>query len=456
MGYVAIPRKYRPQKFKEVTGQEFITETLKNAIKNDRVAHAYIFAGPRGVGKTSTARIVAKALNCENPKDGEPCNRCPQCMEINKGSHPDVIEIDAATNRGIDQIRESREAVYYAPSKGKRKIYIIDEFHMLTKEAFNALLKTLEEPPEHVVFILATTELDKIPPTILSRCQRFVFKKIPNPLMVKTLKKICEKENVEFEEEALKLIATASEGCMRDAESLLDQAIAFGNGKVELEKVSQFLGVLTTKDLIDLLKTSFEGSKEKLRKAIKSLEERGYNPVFILKQLIETVEKEFLSNENFSEEEMEAAFQILSETYKEVTVHPYPYSVLLFHLFRLSYFKQVKKLEELITGNIQLTPKEEKKTFLRQYIKETKDEGIFIKIIPKNSVSYEILKNRLNELKNFFGKDVKLEEVKSQNLKPKKKEISKESNDKINKLIDLFGAKILKLEPLEDEGFSDR
>ena len=202
---------------------------------------------------------MAKALNCENLNDGEPCNQCSNCIEITKGSHPDVIEIDAATNRGIDQIRELRESVHYAPSKGKKKVYIVDEFHMLTKEAFNALLKTLEEPPTHVVFILATTELDRIPQTILSRCQKFVFRRIPKPLLVKTLKDICEKEGVECEEEALELIAIASEGCLRDAESLLEQAIAFGNGKVKVEEISDFLGILTGKELLEILKLSFNG-----------------------------------------------------------------------------------------------------------------------------------------------------------------------------------------------------
>ncbi len=465
MSYVAIPRKYRPQKFSEVTGQEFITETLRNAIKTGRVAHAYIFAGPRGVGKTSTARIIAKALNCENPQNGEPCNQCHQCLEITKGSHPDVIEIDAATNRGIDQIRELRESVHYAPSRGKKKIYIIDEFHMLTKEAFNALLKTLEEPPEHVVFILATTEIDKIPPTILSRCQKFAFRKIPRPVMVETLKKICEAENVEFDEEALNLIAVASEGCMRDAESLLDQAIAFGNGKVELSAVSEFLGVLTGKDLIELLKTAFSGDKELLRKTLFKLEERGYNPLFILKQLIETVEKEFISNDNFSTEEMEAAFQILSECFKEITLHPYPYSVLLFHLYRLSYFKDVKKLEDLLSNGIQITA--EKKTkpsqkqtkeieenqFLNQYIKETKEENEKVKIIPKNELSYHMLKTKKDELEKKFGKRVEIVEVKGEK-RNNKKAISKESNEKINKIIDLFGAKIIKLEPLDESSDS--
>ncbi|TCK06453.1 DNA polymerase III subunit gamma/tau [Phorcysia thermohydrogeniphila] len=456
MAYVAIPRKYRPTKFSEVTGQEFITETLRNAIKTGRVSHAYIFAGPRGVGKTTTARIVAKALNCENPFEGEPCNECPNCIEIAKGAFPDVIEVDAATNRGIDQIRELRESVHYAPAKGKKKVYIIDEFHMLTKEAFNALLKTLEEPPEHVVFILATTEIDKIPPTILSRCQKFIFRKIPKELMVETLKDICTKENVEFEEEALHLIAIASEGCMRDAESLLDQAIALGGGKVRAKEVSEFLGVLTVRDILDLLKLAFSGDKQALRERLKKLEASGYNPLFVLRQLLEVVEREFLQGGEFTEEEMVAAFRILSNAHREVAFHPYPYMALFFHLYKLSYFKELKRIEEILQGNVSVTlgaPPPEKKTelntsFVDRYIKEVRDLGEVVEVVPRNSVAYRVLSDRLSELEKKFGKRVKLIEVKAEQ-KRKELKLSPESNEKINKIANMFGAKIISLEPLE-------
>jgi len=456
MAYVAIPRKYRPKKFSEVTGQEFITETLRNAIKTGRVSHAYIFAGPRGVGKTTTARIVAKALNCENLLDGEPCNECSNCVEIAKGAFPDVIEIDAATNRGIDQIRELRESVHYAPAKGKKKVYIIDEFHMLTKEAFNALLKTLEEPPEHVVFILATTEIDKIPPTILSRCQKFIFRKIPKELMLETLKNICSKESVEFEEEALHLIAVASEGCMRDAESLLDQAIALGGGKVRAKEVSEFLGVLTTRDIIELLKLAFSGDKGALRERLKKLESSGYNPLFVLRQLLEVVEREFLRGGEFTEEEMVAAFRILSNAHREVAFHPYPYMALFFHLYKLSYFKELKRIEEILQGNLNVTfgaPPTEKKTelntsFVDRYIKEVRDLGEVVEVIPRNFVAYKVLSERLRELEEKFGKKVRLVEVKTEQKK-KDVKLSEESNEKINKIAKMFGAKIISLEPLE-------
>ena len=452
MAYIAIPRKYRPQKFSEVTGQEFITETLRNAVATGRVAHAYIFAGPRGVGKTTTARIVAKALNCENPENGEPCNTCPQCVEITKGSHPDVIEIDAASNRGVDQIRELRESVHYAPVKGKKKVYIIDEFHMFTKEAFNALLKTLEEPPEHVVFILATTELDRIPPTILSRCQKFIFRRIPEETIVQTLKEICQKEGVDWEEEALRLIAISSEGCMRDAESLLDQAIALGQGKVETKTVSEFLGILTGKEVRELLSLGFKGEKEELKKRLKKLEIEGYNPVYVTKQLIELIEREFLSNSEFSEEELTAAFEIVSRGYRELQSHPYPFTLLFFTLYKLSYFKEVKKISELLKDGIKVTAKEsstEKKTkngtvnTLKAFIERSVDRGTVVEIYPKNHTAYQTLKNRIDRLKEFYGKEIKLIEPEVKRVEVKK--ISEESEKKIDSMIKILNAKILEL-----------
>ncbi len=452
MTYTAIPRKYRPQRFSEVTGQEFITETLRNAVATGRVAHAYIFAGPRGVGKTTTARIVAKALNCENPKNGEPCNQCLQCVEIVKGSHPDVIEIDAASNRGVDQIRELRESVHYAPVKGKKKVYIIDEFHMLTKEAFNALLKTLEEPPEHVVFILATTELDRIPPTILSRCQKFIFRRIPEETIVKTLKEICQKENVECEEEALRLIAISSEGCMRDAESLLDQAIALGQGKVETKTVSEFLGILTGKEVRELLSLGFRGEKEELKKRLKKLEIEGYNPVYVAKQLIELIEREFLSNSEFSEEELTAAFEIVSRGYRELQTHPYPFTLLFFTLYKLSYFNEVKKISELLKSGIKVTGKEsstEKKTkngtvnTLKAFIERSIDKGTAVEIYPKNYTAYQTLKSKIDKLKEFYGKEIKLIEPEVKRVEVRK--ISEESEKKIDSMIKILNAKIIEL-----------
>jgi len=277
MTYIPFARKYRPQFFREVVGQEGAVKILQNAIKNNRVAHAYIFAGPRGVGKTTIARILAKALNCENPQNGEPCGECDNCKAIAKGNFPDLIEIDAASNRGIDDIRQLKESVAYAPIKGKYKVYIIDEAHMLTKEAFNALLKTLEEPPPRTVFVLCTTELDKIIPTIQSRCQRIIFRKLPEGEIVKQLKKICEKEGIKYTEEALRVIAEASEGCMRDAASILDQAAIYCDNDITAEKVREFLGIVSRSRVENFVKNLVGGNIRECLGELQRLDEEGYN-----------------------------------------------------------------------------------------------------------------------------------------------------------------------------------
>jgi DNA polymerase-3 subunit gamma/tau len=242
--YQALPRKYRPQVFGAVVGQDAIVTTLKNALKFGRVAHAYLFCGSRGTGKTTLARIFAKALNCQNlSADFEPCNACPCCQEITAGRSLDVLEIDGASNRGIDDIRQINETVGYASSSGKNKIYIIDEVHMLTKEAFNALLKTLEEPPPNVKFFFATTEPHKVLPTIISRCQRFDLSRIPAGQIVQKLKEISQDLKVEVKDDALELIAHLSEGGLRDAESLLDQLICYSEGPVTYERIAKTLGL---------------------------------------------------------------------------------------------------------------------------------------------------------------------------------------------------------------------
>jgi DNA polymerase-3 subunit gamma/tau len=251
MSYLVISRKYRPQRFNEVVGQSHISLTLQNAIKSNRISHAYLFTGSRGIGKTSTARILAKSLNCLDPTKGyNPCNECQNCIEITAGRSIDVLEIDGASNRGIDQIRDLRENVKYPPSNSKYRIFIIDEVHMLTKEAFNALLKTLEEPPEHTIFIFATTEPQKIPATIISRCQRYDFRRIPTSQIVSQLKNITESENIEVPESVLIILAKKSEGSMRDAESLLDQLISFSGGKITEESAKQILGLIDFEYLI--------------------------------------------------------------------------------------------------------------------------------------------------------------------------------------------------------------
>jgi DNA polymerase-3 subunit gamma/tau len=254
MSFLSLYRKYRPENFNDLIGQDQVKQTLKNALKNDRVAHAYLFAGPRGTGKTSAAKVFAKSLNCANPTaDFEPCGECNSCQRIEKGNSLDVIEIDAASNRGIDEIRELREKVKFYPGEGKYKVYIIDEVHMLTKGAFNALLKTLEEPPESVVFILATTEPHEVITTIMSRCQRFDFTLLTLTNLKKRLKYISDSEGYEIDREALDILARSARGGMRDAISLLDQAISFSDGQLSAEEVTRMLGRINKSDLKQFL-----------------------------------------------------------------------------------------------------------------------------------------------------------------------------------------------------------
>lgn len=250
MAYISLYRKWRPQTFEEVIGQEYVTRTLQNSLRNGNYAHAFLFAGPRGTGKTSTARILAKALNCEEGPTPNPCNRCASCLDINEGTSVDVIEIDAASNRGIDDIRDLRERVLFSPAAARMKVYILDEAHMITIQAFNALLKMLEEPPAHVIFVLATTEPHKMPPTILSRCQRLDFRSVPVAHLVDHLKRVSEEEGAKASEEALRLIARRARGSVRDALVVLEQAISYGDGKVEKEEVAGFLGLIEDETLV--------------------------------------------------------------------------------------------------------------------------------------------------------------------------------------------------------------
>ncbi|MBU3914110.1 DNA polymerase III subunit gamma/tau [bacterium] len=254
MSYLVLARKLRPARFCDLVGQSAISKTLINAISSDRVAHAFLFTGPRGTGKTSTARILTKALNCQTLENNEPCNKCENCIEINRGISTDVIEIDAASNRGIDHIRELREGVKFSPAKCKYKTYIIDEVHMLTTESFNALLKTLEEPPSHAKFILATTDHHKVPVTVISRCQRYDFSNIPMNEMVEYLKKVAKDETIEISDSALQIIANSSAGGLRDALTTLDMLISFSGNRIEDNKVLEILGLNDLRKIDNLLK----------------------------------------------------------------------------------------------------------------------------------------------------------------------------------------------------------
>ncbi len=287
MSYLVLARKYRPQRFEEVVGQQHVTRTLANAIENDRVAHALLFAGPRGTGKTTVARILAKAMNCEQGPTARPCNRCSSCTEITAGNAVDVFEIDGASNNSVDQVRELRENVRYMPARSRFKIYIIDEVHMLSIAAFNALLKTLEEPPDHVMFMFATTEAHKIPVTILSRCQRYDFRRIALAAVVEHLKKLCGLEGFAVDEQGLWRIAQEAGGSMRDALSLLDQVMACSEGGAAHEAVMEILGVIDRRVLFDISAAVLAGDLPAVLAAIDEVYERGHEMDRFFADLVE-------------------------------------------------------------------------------------------------------------------------------------------------------------------------
>lgn len=294
MGYVSLYRKWRPQTFEEVVGQEHITTTLKNAIKKDRVSHAYLFAGPRGTGKTSVAKILAKALNCEKGPTPTPCNVCHICQAITNGSSIDVVEIDAASNRGIDEIRDLREKVRFVPTEAGMKVYIVDEVHMLTPEAFNALLKMLEEPPAHVVFVLATTEPRKVLSTILSRCQRFDFHRIATADLIGRLKKVATSEKISIDEPSLSLIARAAHGSMRDAISTIDQLAAFTDKKIKLDDVTALLGMVESDALFRMADLVHRKETAQALELVEEIADSGRDLAQFVKDLTEHFRRVFI------------------------------------------------------------------------------------------------------------------------------------------------------------------
>jgi DNA polymerase-3 subunit gamma/tau len=325
MSESVLYRRFRPQNFEEVVGQEHIVQTLREAVVQKRIAHSYLFAGPRGTGKTSIARILAKSLNCEKGVTPKPCDNCSSCISIREGRFMDVVEIDAASNRGIDEIRALKERVHFNPSEGRYKVYIIDEVHMLTNEAFNALLKTLEEPPLHTVFILATTEVHKVPETIVSRCQHFDFHRIPPVKIVEKLRKVAEEEKIKVDEEALKTVALQSGGSLRDALVFLEQLHFYSEDGITSEDVLTLLGKTPTEILSQLFNSLKEGDISSLLSQVDSLFARGFDFRQLNRDLLEFVHRAMLEKSNSKERNDDVGFatllswlDILEETNREM------------------------------------------------------------------------------------------------------------------------------------------
>ncbi|MBS5857771.1 MAG: DNA polymerase III subunit gamma/tau [Clostridia bacterium] len=322
MGYTALYRKFRPINFSEMVGQEHITRTLKNQIISNRVGHAYLFNGGRGTGKTSAAKILARAINCLNPKDGEPCNECEICKGAISGSLTDIVEMDAASNNSVEDIRSIREEVNFLPTKAKYRVYIIDEVHMLSTGAFNALLKTLEEPPEHVKFILATTEPQKLPATILSRCQRFDFKRISNEDIIKRLKIVCNESNIEISEGALNIIATLSEGAMRDALSILERCVQDGENKIDEDKIKDLVGIPKITFVHDITKAIIEYNIDDALKNVNKVLDDGKDITNLLWEIVKYIKDMLVYKacnklELYSEEEIKDIQQLSKNVSKE-------------------------------------------------------------------------------------------------------------------------------------------
>ena len=371
MSYLVLARKWRPQVFEDVVGQEHVTRTLQNAIKTGRVAHAYLFTGARGVGKTSAARILAKALNCINGPTPVPCNTCESCKEISGGSSMDVFEIDGASNTGVDDIRELRENIKFPPIKCRYRIYIIDEVHMLSTNAFNALLKTLEEPPPHVIFVFATTDPQKIPVTILSRCQEFDFKRIPALLIQERLKTIAESEKIKITDRGLHIIAREADGGMRDAQSILDQVISFAGEEVSDEDVAKSLGVIDREVLKNVVKSIMERTPAGCIQVVERVYDYGYDVRLFCKNLLEYIrnltvlkvikdpgqlidlpdgeiaELKTLSD-GFSQDELQQLFAILSRGEEELKRSSSPRLSLEMTLIKMATLRPLIPVSELM------------------------------------------------------------------------------------------------------------
>lgn len=370
MSFLVTARKWRPRTFSEVIAQEGVCRTLQNALKAGRIAHAYIFSGPRGVGKTTTARILAKAVNCEKGPTPDPCNQCTHCIEISEGRSLDVLEIDGASNRGVGEIRNLRDNIHFNPVSSRRKIYIIDEVHMLTIEAFNALLKTLEEPPEHAMFIFATTEINRVPATILSRCQRFDFRRIPTSEIVRHLQSIADQEKIKATKDALEIIARRADGAMRDAQSFLDQMATFAPQGITADDVRTALGIAPEDLYFNVSDIVIQHDASGVFPLMDEMDERGLSPREFLRGLSDhflnflkakgeegirfieapaSVRKRYQDNAaKFTQNDLLRILAILQEAFNDIRRHPQPRMKLELTLLRLATLENTVQIEELL------------------------------------------------------------------------------------------------------------
>ena len=400
MDYKVLYRKYRPTNFENIVGQEYTITMLKNAIINDKISHAYLFTGPRGTGKTSTAKVFAKTINCENRINGEACGKCNSCLNFSHSS--DIIEIDAASNNGVDDIRELINNVKIAPTSSKYKIYIIDEVHMMTQSAFNALLLTLEEPPAHAIFIMATTNVESVPITILSRCQRFNFKKIELNTIKEQLSKICKEENIKITPDALDEIAYLSEGGLRDALSLLDQ-LSSENEEITIDKILMNYGSISSLFIKNIIEDIENNDADKIILAMKELENSSSDyKVFIKKLVKELINKAILIKQtnlktNLTYEEIKNLIMDLNDCFNKISIHINPY--LLIQVILLNYVKPVVKADEKDIKEEKIL-EESPKIVKQEVINETKDKSVVDE--EDNLSTYnEELSEYLEELKNI-------------------------------------------------------
>ncbi len=430
MSYLVLARKWRPQSFSEVVGQEHIKRSLQNAIRYNRLPHALLFSGPKGVGKTTMARILAKALNCERGPSIEPCNKCISCKEIDLGNSIDVQEIDGASNRRISEVREIRENVKYRPSRGRYKVYIIDEVHMLTEEAFNALLKTLEEPPPHVIFVFATTEPHKVPPTIVSRCQRFPFHRISSDIICHRISEIASAEKIDIEEDAIRLIAHSSEGSLRDALSLLDQLVSFSTPPINVKDVQEILGLFDTHLVLETIDAILNGDLKRILETIHKIYEEGsdlkqfylnlitYFRHLLIAKLTERAslvdlpdyEWEVLRNiaKNQSISHLEQLFDLLISEQGVIKTTTQPRFILEALLIKMAEFKKVVPIEVIIERLSSLKKEAVRKgEIVDERIPEEDTENIKEKIIPAVRRESPILAAILENAKIFL-KDEKI------------------------------------------------